>query len=503
MVEDAELLRRYTHEKSETAFAELVTRHVNFVYASALRRLSGDAHAAADVTQRVFTVLARKAGTLDAATVLPGWLFSTTRNLAAAYVRAESRRRKWEKEAHLMQAHTAGDPTSAEWERLRPMLEGALDQLGQADREAVLLRFFAGRSFREIGATLRVSDAAARMRVERALDKLQRVLAKRGVTSTASALGLTLVHQATAVSAPAGLAASVSTAALTGAGAIGIGSATAMLHFMSASKIALTLAAAGVLAVGFAVYQSHQADVARDEFEAAQREHTVWSARRAGLQTEIETEQSRLAAVPPTPAAVDTIDPDRAEQRRALEQEAGIAAREFFQTRFKAENAAYLRSLGATAQQIDQAAAAYGQRYQDYTRGPTLSPDKDFPELRAIIGDAAAERWHQNATTGMMSATTLIKDLAAAQFFTNEPFTSEQVDQLAAIVMTHYDRKNTRWPGAYAGPTSYRLEGIGWDNVVRDAERILSARQMDSLRALAARGKNANLYAAARKQSSK
>src|SRR5688572_6257471 len=120
MADDAELLRRYSREKSETAFAELVARHVDLVYSAAVRRVGGDAHAAADVTQHVFTALASKAPSLARdSVVLPAWLYATTRNHAVDYVRAERRRRSREEKAHLMNELSTNPPSDAtDWERL-------------------------------------------------------------------------------------------------------------------------------------------------------------------------------------------------------------------------------------------------------------------------------------------------------------------------------------------------------------------------------------------------
>ena len=243
MNEDAELLSRYAEEKSEAAFAELVRRHVNFVHAAAWRRVDGDAQLAQEVTQQVFTALAREAGRLARHPVLCAWMFTATRRLAAQAVRTERRRRAREQAAFIMnEINPAGAP-QPDWERLRPELDAVLDQLGERDREAVLLRFFEGNSFGEIGGRLRLSENAARMCVERALDKMHAALASRGVSSTTIALGLALTAQAAAV-APAGLAASVTGVALAGGG---VATAGAWATFMSMTKLQIGIS--GALAV--------------------------------------------------------------------------------------------------------------------------------------------------------------------------------------------------------------------------------------------------------------
>ena len=242
MIEDSELLRRYAEERSERAFAELVKRRVGLVYSVAVRQCGGDVHLAQDVTQKVFTDLARKAAELAARPVLSGWLYRSAQFAASDTVRSERRRRAREEANALMNEISnggrgaAGGQDAVDWEKLRPVLDEALGELGEEERDAVALRFLEEKSFAEIGRRLEVSEEAARKRVSRAVGKLQGLLATRGVTSTEAALVLVLANQA-AATVPAGLAASVTSGAL--AGAVG-----ALTIFMSMTKLQVGIAGA-------------------------------------------------------------------------------------------------------------------------------------------------------------------------------------------------------------------------------------------------------------------
>lgn len=327
-LDDTELLRRYAEENAEGAFAELVGRRVGFVYAGALRRVGGDTHLAEDVTQQVFTALARGAGELVRHPALSAWLFATTRNLAAHVVRGERRRRVREQEAQTMMTNESAGTTGAaasgaavEWERLRPVLDEALDELGERDREAVLLRFNDGKSFAEVGARLRLAENAARMRVDRALDKLHAALARRGVTSTAAALGMALGNQALAT-APAGLAVTVTGAALAGVGAAMSGaSAGGAMVFMGTMKLQLGVAAALVVAGTAGWVTQSRADAELREEIAGLRQQRLTPAAVVALQAE----NRRLAAVA---SAVEALRKDDAELARLRDEVAAVKARQ-------------------------------------------------------------------------------------------------------------------------------------------------------------------------------
>lgn len=265
MLDDAQLLRRYADEKSEAAFAELVRRHLDLVYSAALRQVEGDCHRAKDVAQQVFVLLAKKAATLTRHPVLTGWLYLTTQHCATRALRSEWRRQTREREAVAM---SEADAESAlEWEQARPVLDAAMGELGDTDREAVLLRYFAHRPFAQIGAALNVSEDGARRRVERALEKLRAQLARRGVTSSAVALAAALEGHAV-MAAPTELAASVAGVAVAGSAGGGVVAEI----FMNITKLQIGLGVAAVVGAGVLFSQLNANADLRDELTRRQGE---------------------------------------------------------------------------------------------------------------------------------------------------------------------------------------------------------------------------------------
>jgi RNA polymerase sigma factor (sigma-70 family) len=263
MTDDSELLCRYANDRSEDAFAELVRRHVDLVYSSALRQTWGDHHRAKEVTQMVFIHLARKAASLVSHPVLPAWLHRSSHLAALDLLRREGRRQKYERAAG---AAAAGEPhggTPVVWEEVRPVLDDAIDGLDERDRQAILLRYFANRPFGEVGEKLKLSENAARMRVQRALEKLQSILVKRGITSTSAALATALSAHAIAA-APGGVALASTSAALAVSGGAGI----AWVAFMSTAKFPIALTAA-VLVGGATIIGLQNQSAARASAEAS------------------------------------------------------------------------------------------------------------------------------------------------------------------------------------------------------------------------------------------
>jgi RNA polymerase sigma factor (sigma-70 family) len=192
-MQDSELLRAYQTKSSDTAFETVVKRYVDMVYGTA-RRQAKDDQTAQEITQKVFCLLARKSAGLMERPSIAGWLYRATCFLAAKEMRQEARRRRREYEAVTMNELISSDPPL--WEQLSPILDEVLNELPERDRLATILRYFQRKSMNEIAAVLGVSEAAAKMRVSRAIERLRQGFAKRGIACTASVLALTMSEKA-------------------------------------------------------------------------------------------------------------------------------------------------------------------------------------------------------------------------------------------------------------------------------------------------------------------
>jgi RNA polymerase sigma factor (sigma-70 family) len=244
MRETQELLREYADTGSESAFRELVERYIDLVYCTARRLVGGDAHLAEDVTQNVFVHLSRNAGKLCRDSMLGGWLHRDTCFVASKILRTERRRQAREREAVLMNSQTTHSEPNLE--ELAPALDEAVNLLPGKDRLAILLRFFERMDFRAIGTALDTNEDAARMRVNRALNKLQVILKRRGVTLTVAALATALASQ-TISAAPVGLAGLVTGTVLAGSAGAG-GVSSSLFKIMAMTKMKYGLLTAVVLA---------------------------------------------------------------------------------------------------------------------------------------------------------------------------------------------------------------------------------------------------------------
>jgi RNA polymerase sigma factor (sigma-70 family) len=184
-----ETLQQYIQTGSADAFRQIVEANIDSVYSQCLRKLHNVAQAE-DVSQVVFATLAQKAAKLPDNVVLEGWLFTTTRFCCSNAQRAAARRSAAEQRAATMRIETmtttaSDSAASSETEEL---LDDAIATLPDRDRNAVVLRFFGGRSLREVGETMGVSEDAARQRVFRAIERLRDYFSAKGITAESATI---------------------------------------------------------------------------------------------------------------------------------------------------------------------------------------------------------------------------------------------------------------------------------------------------------------------------
>lgn len=228
-MEDWQLLQEYALRGTQRAFAELVARHINMVHSAAMRQVH-DKHLAEDVSQAVFIILAKKAGSIPSGALVSAWLLKAVRYASANALRMRSRRLRHETKAgEFMRSRWGrfGTPfdNSAEenldamqWREIAPLLDDALDKLRKSDREAIILRYFEQRSLRDVGQALGVSEEAAKKRVTRAVAQLREVIKSRtgGKVLVSITLLATLLATNAVEAAPAHLSPVVAVSALSG-----------------------------------------------------------------------------------------------------------------------------------------------------------------------------------------------------------------------------------------------------------------------------------------------
>jgi hypothetical protein len=210
--------------------------------------------------------------------------------------RTEQRRAAREQEANTMNELLHDDTPPADWSQLSPVIEDALHELSEQDRHAILLRFFQNKSLNEVGAGLNLNENAARMRVDRALDKLREKLVRRGITTTATALAAVISANAVQA-APAGFAATISSAAMAGS-ALHASTLIAATKTIAMTTLQKTIVATALaVAAGTGIYAVHQSSQLRGQLQALQQERAPLAAQVQLLEQQRTQATQQLAAL--------------------------------------------------------------------------------------------------------------------------------------------------------------------------------------------------------------
>jgi RNA polymerase sigma factor (sigma-70 family) len=354
VMDDIELLREYALRNSEEAFATLVTRHIDLVYAAAWRQV-GNHHHAEEITQAVFVILARKARSLGPGTVLPAWLFRTARLTAANHLRTEARRARREQEA-FMQSNPSDAPDPL-WEQMAPVLNDVIDGLRDKDRNAIVLRFLQGKDYKQVAAALGATEEAAQMRVNRVLEKMRKLFGKKGIVVTASILGGVLAANGVQA-APASLTTSVAAAAVhsatLSASTLTLTETTLKIMAWTKTKFAI---GAGVVAL--LAFQYHQ--------NSAQARQLV------DAKADLESKNQTFAAQKIKIAELDQQTASILEVRRSQEQE--------------------LTKLRARREKRGDAAKGASEKTVTTLMAATLEDPAALEEFRAGMVDNFRNRW--------------------------------------------------------------------------------------------------------------
>ena len=287
--QDFELLQRFTRDGQQSAFADVVRRHLDLVFGTALRKVE-DSGAAQEISQNVFNVLARKAWRFAPDDSLPAWLHRTALLESKLWLRGELRRRRREETAADLGTTMNAAGNEPAFQELVPLLDEALLSLREKDRTALLLRFYESQSLREVGEALGAGEDAARKRVQSALEKLTDFFKRRGFkTATVAAAAAALQHTATTTSAA--LASTVVSALQVAPPAlVGLGALLARLMSLSRTQTAAVCVALAAVPVG---WQLNEGRVAGRELNRVETQLIAGQRDAANLQSEIE----RLATI--------------------------------------------------------------------------------------------------------------------------------------------------------------------------------------------------------------
>ena len=164
--------------RDERALEEIVEAHKALVFGMA-RRILVDASLAEEVAQDTFLALWRRPGAFDPGRgSLQAFLMGVARNKAIDVVRREETRRRARDDLMAEQEMESEAPSATEEVDERQRVTMALARLSVPQREAVVLAYYGGRTYREVAEELGIPEGTAKTRLRDGLGKLRELLAR-------------------------------------------------------------------------------------------------------------------------------------------------------------------------------------------------------------------------------------------------------------------------------------------------------------------------------------
>ncbi len=377
--QDFELLQRFAHGE-QVAFNSLVRRHLDLVFATALRKVE-DAGAAQEVAQNVFTDLARKAWRFAPDDSLPAWLHKAVLLESQSWLRGELRRRRREETAVELGTIMKSSDDQTAFRALVPLLDEALLSLREKDRTALLLRFYESQSLRDVGAAFGVSEDTAQKRVQSALEKLTEFFKRRGY-KTASVAAAIAALKHTAATASASLVGTIAGGALQG-GPVALTGLAALLARLASLTRVQTAAVCVALAAAPVAWQLNEGRVASRELKRIETQLIAGQSAAASLQSELERLRATSVSLEQSVAQANA-----AAARAVAEAQAFADWKQSTRARLLAadyrwdDNSAFVRIPKAVLPEL----------IRDSTAQPYAAPGVVKPFARELMGMSAEEQ---------------------------------------------------------------------------------------------------------------
>jgi RNA polymerase sigma factor (sigma-70 family) len=391
-MDDHQLLEEFRLSRSQEAFRRLMERHLPMVYSAACRMMP-DSSLAQDITQNVFLTLSQKADSIRPPQVVGGWLYRTTRHIAMHTIRSEQRRREREEAAATLQTLQMDDHPNP----ILADLEPALDELDSADRDPLVLRFFENRSLREVGTELGISEDAARMRVNRAVERLREVFSRHGATVSSAAL-LTALGLTANAAVPAGLSAAITTAVFGATATTTIAMTT--MNWISIKSICAIGTAAALTGAGTYFVQRGQVEQLRREQQSLSETNQALLAQLRSAQESARSSEEQL-----------NNSRQNATELLRLRNEVGLLRRQVAEAK---------ASQPATQVQASEKAPASRSRSYEFARERLANLGYDTPEAALATAAWAAIQGGHDAILETLSPELLTNKQATAVYNRNQ-----------------------------------------------------------------------------------